>query len=64
MNWKNIASILKRLSFEDHSDIDGLELFLKLNLLILLTLSMIVAIAKRSFSKLKLIKVYLRSIML
>jgi len=87
---------LKRLSFEDHSSIDGFDLFLELKLLkevltneintplkimnyikrlgsfpntyiayrILLTLLVIVATTERSFSKLKLIKSYLRSTML
>nr|KYP46362.1 hypothetical protein KK1_032089 [Cajanus cajan] len=87
----------KILSFEDHYDIDGLDLFSELKLLkeiltneintplkilnyikkrscsfpntyivyrILLTLLVIIATAEKSFSKLKLIKSYLRSTML
>nr|KYP44643.1 Zinc finger MYM-type protein 5 [Cajanus cajan] len=93
---KYCINLEKLLSFEDHSDIDGLDLFSELKLLkeiisneistplkilnyikrsysfpntyiaykILLTLPITVATAKRSFSKLKLIKSYLRSTML
>nr|KYP36891.1 hypothetical protein KK1_041967 [Cajanus cajan] len=93
---KYCINLEKILSFEDHSDIDVLDLFSELKLLteiltneintllkilnyikrscsfpntyiaykILLTLLVTVATAERSFSKLKLIKSYLRSTML
>ena len=93
---KSCINLEKILSFENHSDIDGLDLFSELRLLkevltneintplkilnfikrlgsfpntyiayrILLTLPVTVATAEKSFSKLKLIKSYLRSTML
>ncbi|KAL3024989.1 hypothetical protein AAZX31_04G154600 [Glycine max] len=71
---KYCINLEKILSFEDHSDIDGLDLFSELRLgsfpntyiayRILLTLLVTVVTAEKSFSKLKLIKSYLRSTML
>ena len=93
---KYCINLEKILSFEDHSNIDGLDLFSKLKLLkkvltneintplkilnnikklgsfpntyivyrILLSLPITVATAKRSFSKLQLIKSYLGSTIL